>query len=144
METSTTKTDELKSILEKVDTFREVLKEHNFETLECFWYCDGFYSSNWRDMSVANEKPDTETHMSLWQFGFKSQNTKNKRIHLEALMPVFEDYFKFELRYYPEVVLHDRKYYSGPTAKLEVSNIMEEDLKDLQKYINYLLNINDK
>jgi hypothetical protein len=45
------------------------------------------------------------------------------------------------LRYYPEVKLHDREGYSGPTAKLEVSNIMEEDLINLQKYIDYLLNL---
>ena len=132
---------ELIKLTKKVESFREVLKEHGFENLECFWYSDGVYSSNWKDMSVANEKPDIEEHMSLWQFGFKSKNEKFKRLHLEALMPVFEDYFTFELRYYPEVELHDRKYYSGPTAVLSVSNIMEEDLTNLQKYIDYLLNL---
>ncbi len=132
---------ELIKLTKKVDSFREVLKEHGFEKLECFWYSDGSYSSNWRDMSVANEKPDREESMSLWQFGFKSQNEKNKRIHLEALMPVFEDYFSFDLRYYPEVRLHDEPEYSGPTARLEVSSIQEKHLTDLQKYINYLVNI---
>jgi len=132
---------ELIKIIKKVDSFREVLKEHGFENLECFWYSDGSYSSNWRDMSVANEKPDREESSTHWQFGFKSKNEKFKRLHLEALMPVFEDYFTFELRYYPEVELHDRKYYSGPTAVLSVSNIMEEDLTNLQKYIDYLLNL---
>ena len=132
---------ELIKITKKVDSFREVLKENGFEKLECFWYSDGFYSSNWRDMSFANEKPIRGESATFWQFGFKSQNQKTKRIHLEALMPVFEDYFTFELRYYPEVELHDRKYYSGPTAVLSVSNIMEEDLTNLQKYIEYLLNL---
>lgn len=132
---------ELIKLTKKVDSLRDVLKRHGFENLECFWYSDGSYSSNWRDMSVANEKPDREESMLLWQFGFKSQNEKNKRIHLEALMPVFEDYFSFDLRFYPQVQLHDREFYSGPTAVLKVSNIMEEDLTDLQKYINYLLNI---
>ena len=132
---------ELIKLARKVDSFREVLKEHGFEKLECFWYSDGSYSSNWRDMSVANEKPDREESMPLWQFGFKSQNEKNKRIYLEALMPVFEDYFNFDLRYYPEVRLHDEPEYSGPTARLEVSGIQEKHLTDLQKYINYLLNI---
>lgn len=132
---------ELIKITKKVDSFREVLKEHGFEKLECFWYSDGRYSSNWSNMSVANEKPDIEETMSFWQFGFKSQHEKFKRIHLEALMPVFEDYFTFDLRYYPEVKLHDREGYSGPTAVLNVSSIMEEDLTNLQKYINYLLNL---
>ena len=132
---------ELIKIIKKIDSFREVLKEHGFEKLECFWYSDGFYSSNWRDMSVANEKPDREESSTYWQFGFKSQHEKVKRIHLEALIPVFEDYFTFELRYYPEVELHDRKYYSGPTAVLNVSSIMEEDLTNMQKYIDYLLNL---
>ena len=49
---------ELIKIIKKVDSFKDVLKEHGFENLECFWYSDGFYSSNLRDMSVANEKPD--------------------------------------------------------------------------------------
>ena len=132
---------ELIKITKKVDSFRESLKEHGFEKLECFWYSDGRYSSNWKDMSVANEKPDREESMSFWQFGFKSQSEKIKRIHLEAISPWTEDYFTFELRYYPEVELHDRKYYSGPTAVLNVSSIMEEDLTYLQKYIDYLLNL---
>lgn len=132
---------ELIKITKKVDTFREILKQHGFETLECFWYTDGFYSSNWKDMSVANEEPDREYHSNWWQFGFKSQNVKNKRIHLEAIIPIAEDYFTFELRYYPEVILHDEPKYSGPTARLEVSGIQEKHLTDLQKYINYLLNL---
>jgi hypothetical protein len=126
---------ELIKINKKVDSFRDVLKQHGFEKLECFWYSDGFYSSNWRDMSVANEKPDREESMSFWQFGFKSQNEKNKRIHLEALMPVFEDYFTFDLRYYPEVKLHEREGYSGPTAKLEICGILEENLIYLKRYL---------
>jgi hypothetical protein len=132
---------ELIKIIRKVDSFREVLKQHGFEKLECFWYSDGFYSSNWRDMSVANEKPDREESMSFWQFGFKSQHEKIKRIHLEAIAPWTEDYFYFDLRYYPEVKLHDREGYSGPTAKLEVCGILEEDLTNLQKHIDYLLNL---
>ena len=132
---------ELIKLTKKVDSFREVLKEHGFEKLECFWYSDGSYSSNWRDMSVANEKPDREESMSFWQFGFKSQHEKIKRIHLEAMAPWTEDYFYFDLRYYPEIELHDRKGYSGPTAKLEVCGILEEDLTNLQKYIDYLLNL---
>lgn len=132
---------ELIKITKKVDSFRDVLKENGFENLECFWYSDGYYSSNWNNMSVANEKPDREESMSFWQFGFRSQNEKIKRIHLEALMVIFDEYFTFDLKYYPEVELHDRKGYSGPTAKLEVSNIMEEDLTNIQKYIDYLLNL---
>ena len=132
---------ELIKLTKKVESFREILKEHGFENLECFWYSDGFYSSNWRDMSVANEKPIRGESATFWQFGFKSQNQKTKRIHLEAIVPYAEDYFTFDMRYYPEVKLHDRKGYSGPTAKLEVSNIMEEDLTNLQKYIDYLLNL---
>jgi len=132
---------ELIKITKQVESFREALKEHGFETLECFWYSDGFYSSNWKDMSVANEKPIRGESATFWQFSFRSQNEKNKRLHLEALMPVFEDYFTFDLRYYPEIKLHDRECCSGPTAKLEVCGILEEDLTNLQKYINYLLNI---
>lgn len=132
---------ELIKLTKKVDSFRYVLKEHGFEDLQFFWYTDGSYNAMWKDMSVVCEKPDREESSTFWQFGFKGQNVKNKRIHLEALMPVFEDYFTFELRYYPEIELHDRKGYSGPTAKLEVCGILEEDLTNLQKYIEYLLNL---
>jgi hypothetical protein len=132
---------ELVKLTKKVDSFKVVLKEHGFENLEFFWYTDGRYTSNWSNMTVASEKPDREESMSFWQFGVRSQNSNNKRIHLEALMPVFEDYFTFDLRYYPEVMLHDEPEYSGPAARLEVSGIQEKHLKDLQKYINYLLNI---
>ena len=125
----------------KVDSFREVLKANGFEDLHFFWYNDGQYNAMWKDMSVACEEPDHNEHTAYWQFGFKSQNNKIKRLHLEALMPVFEDYFTFELRYYPEVRLHDEPEYSGPTARLEISGIQEKHLKSLQKYINYLLNI---
>jgi ASC-1-like (ASCH) protein len=41
---------ELIKLTKKVDSFREVLKEHGFEKLECFWYADGRYCGNWKDM----------------------------------------------------------------------------------------------
>lgn len=132
---------ELIKLIKKVDSVRNVLEVHGFDELEYFWYRDGYYSSNWNNMSVANEQPDEEVHMSSWEFGFKSSKKDNRRIKLEALVPVAEDYFRFVLRFYPEVRLHDRTGYLGPTAVLEVSDILERDLKDLQKYINYLLNI---
>lgn len=133
---------ELIKLTKKVDSFRGILKQHSFENLECFWYTDGSYSSNWRDMSVANEKPvDIEGHDAFWQFGFKSKNKNIPRLHIEAIVPVFEDYFIFELRYYPKITLHGEPEYSGPAAKLEVCGIQEKHLTDLQKYINYLLNI---
>lgn len=132
---------ELIKLSKKVDSFRAVLKQHGFEELKFFWYVDGRYNAMWKDMSVACEKPDTEECSALWQFGFKTQNKINKRIHMEAIIPVFEDYFTFDLRYYPEVRLYDEPHYSGPTARLEVSGIQEKHLTDLQKYINYLLNI---
>ena len=125
----------------KVDSFRGVLKEHGFEKLEFFWYSDGYYNARWIDMSVATEKPDSRERTNFWQFGLKSQNAKNKKIHLEAIVPVFEDYFAFDLRYYPGVVLHDEPEYSGPTAVLQISNILEKHLPNLQKYVNYLLNV---
>lgn len=132
---------ELIKLTRKVDTFREVLKEHGFENLEFFWYSDGVYNGRWDNMSVANEEPDIEDRSNYWQFGFKSQNVNNKRIYLEAIVPVFEDYFTFDLTYYPEVRLHDEPEYSGPTARLQVSGILEKHLTSLQKYVNYLLNI---
>lgn len=132
---------ELIKLTKKVDSFRAVLKQHGFENLHFFWYDDGRYNAMWKDMSVACEKPDREESSTFWEFGFKSQNNKIKRLHLEAIVPLHEDYFVFDLRYYPEIELHDRKGYSGPTARLEVCGILEEDLTNLQKYIDYLLNL---
>ena len=128
----------------KVDSLRHILKQHGFENLECFWYIDGFYSGNWKDMSVANEKPDREETFTLWNFGFRSSIEDNKRIKLNAIAtepPEGDEIFHFELAYYPEVVLHDRHKFYGPSARLEVSGILERDLINLQKYIDYLVNL---
>ena len=128
----------------KVDSLRDILKQHGFENLECFWYNDGIYSGNWKDMSVANEKPDGEETFTLWNFGFRSSIEDNKRIKLNAIAtepPEGDEIFHFELAYYPEVVLHDRHKFYGPSARLEVSGILERDLTNLQKYIDYLVNL---
>jgi len=135
---------ELIRYTKKVDSLRDILKQHGFENLQFHWYSDGIYSGNWKDMSVATEMPDREETMTMWQFGFRSSKEDNKRIKLEARAsepPQGDEIFIFELRYYPEVVLHDRHKFYGPSAMLEVSGILERDLTDLQKYINYLLNI---
>lgn len=128
----------------KVDSLREILKQHGFENLHFHWYADGFYSGNWKDMSVATEEPDRGDIMAIWQFGFGSSKEDNKRIKLEARAsepPQGDEIFIFELRYYPEVVLHDRHKFYGPSAVLEVSGILERDLTNLQKYIDYLVNL---
>ena len=128
----------------KVDSLRDILKQHGFENLEFFWYNDGIYSGNWKDMSVANEKPDSEETFTLWKFEFRSTSENNKRIKLRAIAsepPEGDEIFHFELAYYPEVVLHDRHKFYGPSARLEVSCILERDLTNLQKYIDYLVNL---
>ena len=86
-------------------------------------------------MSVALDRPEDEKIYSNWQFGFKSQHKENKRIHLEAIVEVFDDYFRFNLRYYPEVTLHDREGFLGPTMSIEIGDILEQDLENLKMYI---------
>jgi len=125
----------------KVDSVREVLKNCGFEELQFFWYSDGFYNSGWNNMSVATEKPDSEEAFTMWQFGFKSHNNIHKRLHLEALVPYTENYLRFELRYYPEIKLHDREGYMGPVAHFTVSDILEQDLTNLQNHIDFLINL---
>jgi hypothetical protein len=135
---------ELIKYSKKVDSLRDVLKQHGFEDLEFFWYSDGFYNARWADMSVAVEEPDRKESLTYWQFGFKSLNDKIKRLWLHALHSPYYDEtfsFRFELRYFPEVQLHERVGYFGPTSVLTICDILEEDLPNLQKYINYLLNI---
>ena len=67
----------------KVDSLRDILKQHGFENLEFFWYNDGIYMGNWKDMSVSMEKPDNrDTTFTLWNFGFRSASENNKRIKL--------------------------------------------------------------
>ena len=57
----------------KVDSLRDILKQHGFENLEFFWYNDGIYRGNWKDMSVSMEKPDNrDTTFTLWNFEFRS------------------------------------------------------------------------
>ena len=128
----------------KVDSLRDILKQHGFENLEFFWHNDGIYSGNWKDMSVAMEEPDSEETFTLWKFEFRSTSENNKRIKLRAISsepPEGDEIFHFELAYYPEVVLHDRHKFYGPSARLEVSCILERDLTNLQKYIDYLVNL---
>ena len=128
----------------KVDSLRDILKQHGFENLECFWYNDGIYFGLWKDMSVSIEKPERDTTFTLWRFGFSSTSENNKRIKLRAIgsePPEGDEIFHFELAYYPEVVLHDRHKFYGPSARLEVSGILERDLTNLQKYIDYLTGI---
>jgi len=129
----------------KVDSLRDILKQHGFENLEFFWYNDGIYRGNWKDMSVSMEKPDNrDTTFTLWNFEFRSTSENNKGIKLRAIAsepPEGDEIFHFDLEYYPEVVLHDRHKFYGPSARLEVSGILERDLTNLQKYIDYLVNL---
>ena len=123
----------------KAESLKPLLKNAGFKNLEYFWYSDGFYRGNWKDLSVAIDRPEQEKLLSFWEFGFKSVDENHFRVHLEAKMGIGDDYFVFELRYYPEVKLHDREGYLGPNAVLSVENILEEDLTNLQKYIDYLV-----
>ncbi len=124
--------------IKKAEKIQETLREFNFHHFEYLWYNDGMYSGCWKDMSVSMDEPEQDSYCH-WQFTFRSKWSTNRRLHLEAVVPVFEDYFTFDLRYYPEVKLHDREGYSGPTAKLEVCGILEEDLPNMQKFIDYLI-----
>jgi hypothetical protein len=123
----------------KAEKIQEKLREFNFHHFEYMWYSDGRYFGCWKDMSVAIDRPEREQHDAYWEFGFKSVDENHFRVHLEAKVPIGEDYFRFDLRYYPETELHDREGYLGPTAVLSVENILEEDLTNLQKYIDYLV-----
>jgi len=126
----------------EIDSFKAVLKEHGFEDMQYFWYNDGCYSSGWDNMSISNEKPDHDG-FTMWQFGFKSSKKDNKRIKLEALNSgELGDHgcFRFELRYYPDITLHDKGELMGPGPYFIISSIYKEDLTDLQKYIDFLLN----
>jgi hypothetical protein len=84
------------------------------------------------------DEPEQDAYCH-WQFTFRSNWSTNRRLHLEAVVPVFEDYFTFDLRYYKDIELHDRKGYSGAVAISSVEGILEEDLTNLQKYIDYLV-----
>jgi hypothetical protein len=122
----------------KADKIQEQLKSFGFEKFEHFWHNDGIYSGAWSDMSVACDEPEPSSYC-FWQFGFRSIWSKNRRVHIEAIMPVHENYFTFDLKYFPEVKLHDRDGYWGPVAVSSIQDILEEDLINLQKYIDYLV-----
>jgi hypothetical protein len=126
----------------KAESLKPLLEKAGFKKLEYFWYSDGFYRGNWKDMSLAIDRPESEQHDSFWEFGFKSVDENHFRVHLEAKIPIGEDYFRLDLRYYPETELHNREGYLGPTAVFSVENILEEDLTNLQKYVDYLLSNN--
>jgi len=122
----------------KAEKIQEQLREFNFHHFEYMWYTDGRYSGCWKDLSVSMDEPEQDAYCH-WQFTFRSNWSTNRRLHLEAVVPVFEDYFTFDLRYYKDIELHDRKGYSGAVAISSVEGILEEDLTNLQKYIDYLV-----
>lgn len=122
----------------KAEKIQETLREFNFHHFEYLWYTDGRYSGCWKDMSVSMDEPEQDSYCH-WQFTFRSSWSTDRKLHLEAVMPVFEDYFVFDLRYYRDIQLHDREGYYGPTPVLSVQGILEEDLPDMQKYIDYLI-----
>jgi hypothetical protein len=122
----------------KAEKIQEKLREFNFHEFEHYWYNDGIVSGAWEDMSVACDEPERSSYC-FWQFVFRSKMSTNQRLHIEAIMPVHEDYFTFDLKYFPEVKLHDRDGYWGPVAVSSIQDILEEDLINLQKYIDFLV-----
>jgi hypothetical protein len=122
----------------KAEKIQEKLREFNFHFFEHYWSNDGVSSGAWEDVSVGCDEPDHEA-FCYWQFGFRSSWSTNRRLHLEAIIPVHEDYFVFDLKYYQDIELHDRKGYYGPVSVSSVQGILEEDLTNLQKYIDYLI-----
>ena len=125
---------------QKAESFKPILEEAGFGDLQYFWYSDGLYRGYWKDMSVALDRPEDERDYVHWQFGFKTQHKENKRVHLKAILELFDDddYFRLDLKYFPEVTLHDREGFLGPTMSIEIGDILEQDLKDLKKYVRLL------
>jgi hypothetical protein len=123
----------------KAEKIQEKLREFNFHHFEHYWYNDGVATGAWEDMSVACDAPEHDTTFCHWQFVFRSSWSTNRRLHIEAVMPPYEDYFTFDLKYFPEVKLHDRDGYWGPVAVSSIQDILEEDLTNLQKFIDYLV-----
>jgi hypothetical protein len=122
----------------KAEKIQETLREFNFHHFEYMWYTDGRYSGCWKDLSVSMDEPEHDSYCH-WQFCFRSSWSTDRKLHLEAVMPVFEDYFVIDLRYYRDIQLHDREGYYGPTPILSVQGILEEDLTNMQKFIDYLI-----
>jgi hypothetical protein len=125
-------------LFKKAEKIQEQLREFNFHHFEYMWYTDGRYSGCWKDLSVSMDEPEQDAYCH-WQFCFRSSWSTNRRLHLEAIVPVFEDYFTFDLRYYKDIELHGKKGYSGAVAVSSVEGMLEEDLTNLQKYIDYLI-----
>jgi hypothetical protein len=122
----------------KAEKIQEKLREFNFDHFEHMWYSDGRYSGRWKDLSVSLDEPEHDSYCH-WQFCFRSKWSTNMRLHIEAIMPVHEDYFTFDLKYYPDIELHDRKGYHGPVAVSSIQDILEEDLPNIQRFIDYLI-----
>jgi hypothetical protein len=122
----------------KAEKIQETLREFNFHHFEYMWYTDGRYSGCWKDLSVSMDEPEQDAYCH-WQFCFRSKWSTNRRLHLEAVMPVFENYFVIDLRYMQDIELHNRKGYSGAVAVSSVEGILEEDLPNMQNFIDLLV-----
>ena len=122
---------------QKAESFKPILEKAGFGELEYFWYLDGIYAGCWSDMSVALDRPEDESHYNHWQFGFRTRHKEDPRIHLQSVVEVFDDWFRFTLSYIPNVELHKRKGMMGPGLRMEIDDILEQDLDRLSEFVEY-------
>ena len=118
------------------------IEEYGFTLTEHFWSADGFNTAFWNE----NEEPCTPLEKRTTTMNyvpeFRSRNVNMKRMHLSGkLGDQCEDFWILDLRYFPETTLNPRDGLMGPVAKLEICQIMEEDIDKIPEFMDKLKNI---
>lgn len=132
----------LEQYLKDFARIKPKLEEYGFTLTEHYWSADGFNTAFWNE----NEKPciplEKRTATMNYVPEFRSRNADNKRMHLNGqLGNQCEDFWILDLCYFPETTLNPRGGFMGPVAKLEICQIMEEDIDKIPEFMDKLKSI---
>lgn len=132
----------LEQYLEDFERIKLKIEHYGFTLTEHYWSADGFNTASWNE----NEEPcmplEKRTTTMNYVPEFRSRNADNKRMHLSGhLGNQCEDFWILNLCYFPETTLNPRGSFMGPVAKLEICQIMEEDIDKIPEFMDKLKNI---
>lgn len=132
----------LEQYLEDFERIKLKIEQYGFTLTEHYWSADGFNTAFWNE----NEEPcmplEKRTTTMNYVPEFCSLNASNKRMHLSGqLGDQCEDFWILNLRYFPETTLNPRGSFMGPVAKLEICQIMKEDIDKIPEFMDKLKKI---
>ena len=132
----------LEQYLKDFARIKPKLEEYGFTLTEHSWSADGFSTAFWNENDEPCIPLEKRTTTMNYVPEFRSRNTNNKRMHLSGkLGDQCEDFWILDLCYFSETNLNPRDGFMGPVAKLEISQIMEEDIDKIPEFMDKLKKI---